>query len=101
MMTPLAYNWCQRCGEMYSPCGGGNNGVGNQCGVTTTCLTVTLNEQLAVPLTLLAVQVTVVVPTGKVLPLGGVQDDVTVALQVSTGPTVGAKVTTLPAGETV
>jgi len=36
-------------------------------------LTVTVNEQLVEPQESVALQVTVVVPTGKVLPLGGVQ----------------------------
>jgi len=36
-------------------------------------ITVTVNEQLALPLLFVAVQLTVVVPTANVLPDGGVQ----------------------------
>ena len=87
---------------MYSPWGGGKSARGNHRGVTISRFTVTLKEQVAEALALLAVQVTVVDPTGNVLPLGGVQTtDVTGALHVSTGPTVGAKVTTLPAADQV
>src|SRR5439155_22818861 len=97
-----AYNWCHFVGETYSAFGGGNSARGNQCGTSTNRLTVTVKEQVALALALLAVQVTVVVPTGKVLPLGGLQTaPETGPLQVSTGPTVGAKVTTLPAGDQV
>jgi hypothetical protein len=48
------------------------------CGLAVSSVTVTMNEQLAVfPLLSRAVQFTVVLPTGKLLPDGGVQVIVT------------------------
>lgn len=56
-------------------------------------LTVTVKEQLAgLPAASLTVQLTVVVPFGKVEPDGGVQTGVPTPVQLS--ETVGAKVTT-------
>ena len=55
-------------------------------------VTVTVKEQDAVlPAALMALQVTVVAPVGKLEPLGGVQPDVVLRPQESV--TVGAKVT--------
>ena len=52
-------------------------------------LTLTVNEQVAVlPLVSVAVQVTVVVPAGKVEPEGGVQTTVAIA-QLSEDPGTG------------
>src|ERR1051325_6379120 len=76
---------------MYSPCGGGNVGFGNQCGLGWR--TVTVNVQVALwPQLSLAVHVTVVVPMGKVLPLGGLHTTVTGA---QPPPVVGAGYVTL------
>ena len=77
MMIPAAYNWWNKAGLIYTLPGGGNTGDGKKYSGAGGS-TVTVKLQVAVwPQASLAVQVTVVVPTGKVLPLGGLQVTVT------------------------
>ena len=75
MTMPCANNTCHCAGLIYTELVGGNTGCGKKysgaCGVGGGG-TVTVKLQLVVPLISLAVLLTVVVPSPKLLPEGGV-----------------------------
>src|SRR5215471_17552424 len=73
MTMPLLNNRCHCAGLMYTEPTGGNNGCTKKySGIGGSTVTVKLHCALW-PQASLATQVTVVIPTGKVLPLGGLQ----------------------------
>src|SRR5437763_472906 len=82
---------------MYTPCGGGKTLPGKNTSGAPSGFTVTWNVQVAeLPQLSLAVQVTIVVPIGNVLPEGGLQTTVGVASHPPEA--AGLYVTTAPAG---